>query len=194
MVYLALGLVAVILFAFAVTYWCIDQRSGLDDSKPADVIIILGSAVWANEQPSPSLRARTERAIQLYHEGYAPHLILTGGLGRHPPEEAEVMRRLAVASGIPPEALFLDKEARSTWDSITRAGEIMQEEGWDTALIVSDPFHIQRALLMASEAGIDAYGVPALHSPTYTLPSRRLYYTSREVLALWRYLVQSLVT
>jgi uncharacterized SAM-binding protein YcdF (DUF218 family) len=186
-------LLALLVFAtlcFLFTYWSIDRRSAQSDLRQADVILVLGSAVWPNEQPSPSLRARTERAIELYHEGYAPYLLLSGGLGRYPPEEAEVMRRLALAAGIPEQALILDQEARSTRESITSARVIMQEGGWETALIVSDPFHIQRALLMAADAGFEAYGVPALHSPTYTIPSRRVFYTSREVLALWYYLLQ----
>jgi len=191
--YLTVGLlclVALVCLAFVVTYWTVDRRSALDDSAPADVILVLGSAVWPNEQPSPSLRARTERAIELYQQGYAPYLLLSGGLGQYPPEEAEVMRRLAVEAGIPQEALILDKEAHSTWESMEQAREILEQEGWETAIIVSDPFHIERSLLMAGDAGFAAYGSPALHSPTYTIPSRRLFYTSREVLALWWYLVQ----
>ena len=188
--YLIVALVALAGVAFAITYRIIDQRSSKDDSRPADVILVLGSAVWANEQPSPSLRARTERAIELYQEGYAPYLLLSGGLGRHPPEEAEVMRRLATAAGVPEEALVLDKEAHSTRESIEKAREIMQREGWETAIFVSDPFHMQRSLLMARDVGIQAYGSPALDSPTYTLPARRGFYTSREVLALWWYLFQ----
>ena len=197
MTYLTVGLlclVALIFVAFVVSYWTVDRRSGLDDSAPADVILVLGSAVWPNEQPSPSLRARTERAIELYQQGYAPYLLLSGGLGRYPPEEAEVMRRLAVEAGIPQEALILDQEAHSTWESMEKAQEILEQQGWQTAIIVSDPFHIQRALLMAREVGIEAYGSPALDSPTYTIPSRRIFYTSREVLALWWYLVQRLLS
>ena len=191
---LIVGLAALAVVAFAITYRIIDQRSSKDDSRPADVILVLGSAVWANEQPSPSLRARTERAIELYQEGYAPYLLLSGGLGRPPPEEAEVMRRLATAAGVPEEALVLDKQAHSTQESIEKAREIMQREGWETAIFVSDPFHMQRSLLMARDVGIQAYGSPALDSPTYTLPARRGFYTSREVLALWWYLMQRLLS
>lgn len=195
--YLTVGLlclVALVCLAFVVTYWAIDRRSGLDDSAPADVILVLGSAVWPNEQPSPSLRARTERAIELYQQGYAPYLLLSGGLGRYPPEEAEVMRRLAVEAGIPQEAMILDMEAHSTWESMEKARDIMEQEGWQTAIIVSDPFHIERSLLMAGDAGFAAYGSPALDSPTYTIPSRRMFYTSREVLALWWYVVQRVLS
>jgi len=77
--YLTVGLLclsALVGLAFVVTYRAIDRRSGLDDSAPADVILVLGSAVWPNEQPSPSLRVRTEKAIELYQEGHASHLIL----------------------------------------------------------------------------------------------------------------------
>jgi vancomycin permeability regulator SanA len=190
LLYLTLGLLLALVAAFLVTYRVIDARSALDESQPADVILVLGSAVWPNEQPSPSLRARTERAIELYQEGYAPYLLLSGGLGRYPPEEAEVMRRLVTAAGIPEEALLLDKEAHSTWESVEKARQIMEQEGWKSLIVVSDPFHMERALLMASDAGLVAYAAPALDSPTYTIPARRVFYTSREVLALWWYLVQ----
>jgi vancomycin permeability regulator SanA len=189
---LVVALILLVVVAFLVTYRAIDQRSVRDDARPADVILVLGSAVWPNEQPSPSLRSRTQRAITLYQDGLASHLILSGGLGRYPPEEAEVMRRLAETAGVPAEAMILDVEAHSTWESITQAREIMDQEGWETVIIVSDPFHITRALLMAEDLGIVAYGSPALDSPTYTLPTKRVFYTSREVLAVWWYLVQRL--
>lgn len=104
------------------------------------------------------------------------------------------MRRLAVEAGIPQEAMILDMEAHSTWESMEKARDIMEQEGWQTAIIVSDPFHIERSLLMAGDAGFAACGSPALDSPTYTIPSRRLFYTSREVLALWWYLVQRVLS
>jgi uncharacterized SAM-binding protein YcdF (DUF218 family) len=187
---LLLGLVTVVATLFVVTYRSIDERSVRDETRSADVIIVLGAAVWPDEQPGPSLRARTERAVELYHDGFASHLILSGGLGRFPPEEAEVMRRLAVEAGIPSEALVLEKEAHSTWESMVYSREIMQERGWHTALIVSDPFHMRRSLLVAEAIGLRAYASPALNSPTHSSLPRRLFYTSREVLALWWYLVR----
>ena len=187
---LLLSLVLIIGTCFAVTYGSVDARGNRDETHPADVIIVLGAAVWPNEQPGPSLKARTERAIEVYRDGHAPHLILSGGLGRNPPEEAEVMRRLAVEAGIPSGVLFLEKESHSTWENLLGASEIMQERGWTTALVVSDPYHMKRALLMAEDLGLTAHGSPAYHSANHRIPTRRLFYTSREVFALWWYLAQ----
>ena len=117
----------------------------------------------------------------------ADYLVLSGGVGRYPPAEAEVMRRLAVSHGVPEQSLILDTESRSTIESIQLAGSTMQEHDWNTAIIVSDPFHIYRALMMARDEGIRAWGSPALDSPTYTIPRLRYYYTLREVLAIAHY-------
>ena len=163
-----------------------------DEAQQADVIIILGCAVWPGERPSPSLEARVQHGIVLYQRGMADYLVLSGGVGRYPPAEAEVMRRLAVSHGVPEQSLILDTESRSTIESIQRAGSTMQEHDWNTAIIVSDPFHIYRALMMARDEGIHAWGSPALNSPTYTIPRLRYYYTLREVLAITWYRLERL--
>jgi uncharacterized SAM-binding protein YcdF (DUF218 family) len=192
--WLLLGLITFIAILFVVTYRSIDERGVRDETRSADVIVVLGAAVWPKEQPGPSLRARTEAAVELYQEGHASFLILSGGLGRYPPEEAEVMRRLAVEAGIPSEALVLEKEAHSTWQSMLYSREIMQERGWDTVLVVSDPFHMKRSLLMAQDVGLTAYASPALNTPAHDSLPRRLFYTSREVFALWWYFIQRRVS
>lgn len=173
----------------AVTYLLVDRYATRDESRPADAILVLGSAVWPGGEPSPSLRARTERAIALYRSGVASHLILSGGLGRIPPPEAEVMRRLVLAADIPESALVVDDQSGSTLESVSRAAPIMRERGWHILLIVSDPFHLLRAVTMARDTGIKAYGVPALESPTHTIPHLRFYYTLREAFALLWYIV-----
>ena len=158
-----------------------------DEAQRADVIIILGCAVWPGERPSPSLEARVQHGITLYQRGMADYLILSGGVGRYPPAEAEVMRRLAVRAGVPEQSLILDTQSRSTIESIQRASSTMPEHDWNTAIIVSDPFHIYRALRMAQDEGIHAWGAPAPDSPTYTIPRLRYYYTFREVIAIAHY-------
>ncbi len=170
--------------AIAVLYFQVDARAGVERAARADVIIVLGSAVWPGGRPSPSLYARTQHAIALYREGYSANLILCGGLGQYPPTEAEAMRKMAQAAGVPSDALILDEASHSTEESLANARALMQVRGWRTALIVSDPFHLLRAETMAKDVGIEAYGSPASDSPTYTTAHLRVWYTTREALAL----------
>ena len=183
-----LALVLAVLLALALlfgSYWTkVSKQATKDEAREADVIVILGCAVWPGEKPSPSLEARVRHGVALYWQGLASHLILTGGLGRYPPTGAEVMRRLAVGEGIPAQAIILDTESRSTIESIRRAKLVTQEHAWSTAILVSDPFHMFRALMMAQEEGLQAWASPGLTSPTYTIPHLRYYYTLREVFAI----------
>lgn len=182
-----------VLVALGILYEQVDGASGTDEARPVDAIIILGSAVWPGGQPSPSLYARTQHAIALYQAGYAQHLILCGGLGQFPPAEAEVMRQLAVAAGVPSEALFLDDTSRSTEENLAHAKVVMDAHGWQTVLLVSDPFHLLRAQIIARDLGMTAYRSPAADSPTYTTPELRVRYTTREVFALIRYYASRIV-
>ncbi len=177
-----------VVLALVGLYQAVDRQAERDETRPADVIIVLGSQVRADGEPSNSLRSRTLRGVQLYQEGYAPRLFLTGGVGRFPPAEAQVMRRLALGAGVPDSALVLDETATSTQESIEMAARLARERGWRTALIVSDPFHIYRSRQMARDAGLDAYGAPAYQSHLYTVDRLRRYYTTREAFALlWYY-------
>ncbi len=183
-------MVALLLFLAVLVflYQQVDARAKIDGARRTDAIIVLGSAVWQGERASPSLYARTQHAIALYRAGYAPALILCGGLGGNPPSEAEVMRRLAVSAGVPADALILEDQSHSTEESLTNAKTLMDARGWHSALIVSDPFHLLRAELIARDLGIDAYGSGASDSPTYTAPQLHVWYTAREALALvWYY-------
>src|SRR5437764_7046960 len=106
-------------------YWAVRQESMLQkhtESPPIayDVIVVLGAAVWPGEQPSPALRRRVLHAVDLLQHGYATHLLVTGGVGNHPPAEAEVMQRVAVAHGIRRASIVLEDQATSTFESAWR--------------------------------------------------------------------------
>ncbi len=185
-------LIAIVLLlgvgALAVLYQCVDARAGVDRARRADAIIVLGSAVWPGERPSPSLAARTQHALALYHAGYATHLILCGGIGVNPPSEAEVMRRMAIGAGVPASALVLEDQSHSTEENLANAKRLMEARGWHRAIIVSDPFHLLRAEIIARDLGIEAYGSGATTSPRWMSPGNRAWYTAREALALvWYY-------
>jgi uncharacterized SAM-binding protein YcdF (DUF218 family) len=179
---------AAVLLVLAAVYSAVERQAARDETRRADAIVVLGSAVRPDGQPSASLRARTQQAIELYRQGYAPTLFLSGGLGRFPPSEAAAMRRLALAGGVPESALVLDETATSTRESVTNAARAAAARGWTSVLVVSEPFHMLRATRMARDAGLAAYAAPARRSPLHTQSRLRRYYTGREALALLWYL------
>jgi uncharacterized SAM-binding protein YcdF (DUF218 family) len=152
-----------------------------------DVIVVLGAAVWPGAQPSPALRRRVLHAVDLLQRGYAPHLLVTGGVGKHPPAEAAVMQRLAVAHGVPRASIVLEDQATSTFESAWRCRDMLWQRGWSHVLIVTDRYHLTRALLAFRSVGIRAVGSAVPGKPARRLWQRLSYYL-RERLALAWYL------
>lgn len=130
-----------------------------------DAIIVLGTRVLAGGVPSRALVRRVSRAVELWQDGRAPRLILSGGVVRHPPAEAEVMRHLAREGGVPEDRLLLDPDAANTFENAVNATRIMQREGWRKALVVTDGYHLPRALLVFRRLGLETVGVAAAPSP-----------------------------
>ena len=134
-----------------------------DETRAADCVIVLGAGTWAGEV-SPVFAERLRHAADLYRSGYAPKIILTGGLDpRNTITDAEAARRWLVREGIPGEDIRMEEKSRYTHENFVFAKEIMDREGWRDTLVVSDPLHMKRAMLCASD-----FGVPAYASPTPT--------------------------
>ncbi len=185
---IASAILLLVFVTLAILYQRVDARSRVDGARRADAIIVLGSAVWPGGRPSPSLYARTQHAIELYQSGYAPYLIFCGGVGGNLPSEAEAMRRLAASAGVPADALVLEDKSHSTEENLANAKALMDARGLRSAIIVSDPFHLLRAEIIARDLGMNAYGSGASDSPTYTRAAMRTWYTAREAIALvWYY-------
>jgi uncharacterized SAM-binding protein YcdF (DUF218 family) len=164
----------------------------INDEGEADVIIVLGAAVWPNG-PSPALRARVWRGSQLFHEGRAPNLIFSGGLGHHPPTEAEAMTVLAQSWQVGQDSIHLEDQAVNTRENMAFAADIMRRHGWQKALIVTDYFHMKRAVLLAREHGIDPLRAPVSMEVSYYVARERLKYTLRECAALVHYYGQRII-
>ena len=187
---LILAVLALVLAGGAAVYALygqVERAAARDETRPADVAIVLGAAVERGGRPSPSLRVRAQHAIDLYRTGRVQTLFLTGGLGRNAPSEAEAMRRLALAAGVPDAALVLDETATSTYESIAAAAREARARRWGTVLIVTEPFHTPRARQMARDLGLDAYASPAPGGPIQRIERLRRYYTAREAAALLWY-------
>lgn len=131
-----------------------------DQRQKADVAIILGAAAY-NGEVSPVFRERINHGIILYQEGCVDRLIVTGGTAEGAEEsEASAARDYLLSQGIPEEAVLLEEESSITQENLENSKVIMEENGFETAIIVSDPLHMKRAMLLAEDAGIKAYSSP----------------------------------
>jgi uncharacterized SAM-binding protein YcdF (DUF218 family) len=138
----------------------IRNQSTRDESRPADVIVILGAAEYRG-RPSPVLKARIEHGLELWQRRLAPQILTTGGAGGDPQfTEGEVARDYLVQQGVPSEAIIVEKESGSTFESTALAAEIMRRMGLKSCILVSDGYHIFRAKKMLEFRGIQVYGSP----------------------------------
>ncbi|MDN5314520.1 MAG: SanA protein [Clostridiales bacterium] len=123
-----------------------------------DAALVLGCGVYNNEYPSPLLRERLDAAVELFHEGVVNKLIMSGDHGQDNYNEVAVMKQYAIDEGVPSEAIFMDHAGFSTYESVFRARDIFMA---DSVLIVSQEYHVYRALYVAEALGLEAYAVSA---------------------------------
>lgn len=122
------------------------------------VAIIFGAQVYANGNPSAMLADRIAAGAELYRQGKVRALLLTGDNGETHYNEPEAMRRYALSLGVPSEALTLDYAGFRTYDSCYRARDIF---GVEQAILVTQAFHLDRALLICNSLGVESVGVAA---------------------------------
>lgn len=128
--------------------------------READVAIVLGAAAYSS-RPSPVFEERIKHGINLYRAGAVRTLLFTGGYGDGAKlAEAVVAMHYAVERGVPPEAILIETESRTTRENLLHARHLMRVNKLATAIVVSDPLHQKRALTMAHDLGIDASSGP----------------------------------
>jgi len=143
--------------------WDIHRVGYLNRDRSADCAIVLGAAAW-HDKPSPVLRERLNHAIDLFKSGHVDSLLLTGGYGKGADfAESEVGLEYCVKQGVPRDKIRAETESLSTVANLKKAKEIMVAEDWETALLVSDPWHLKRARRMAGNLDITVYpsGTPS---------------------------------
>ena len=160
-----------------------------DDRRPADAIVVLGAAQY-NGRPSAILRARVEHGIDLYEAGLARWLIVTGGKAEGDrTTEAATARTLAIERGVPPSAILVEDQGRTTLESLRGVGAVLREHDLSSALFVSDRTHMLRVLRIARDQGITAWGSPTDSSPSDATFENRLEATAHEIGGLVLYFV-----
>ena len=150
-----------------------EQAQQLSD---VDCIIVLGCFVETDGTPCPLLEDRLTRGIELYKNGAAPKIIMSGDHGTVEYDEVNAMKQYAINAGIPSEDVFMDHAGFSTYESIYRAKEVFAA---DKIIIVTQEYHLTRALYIADKLGVEAYGVASDYHVFSDQTSREM----REILA-----------
>ncbi|MEZ5169162.1 MAG: YdcF family protein [Acidimicrobiia bacterium] len=160
-----LALVTIVFIYFAVTFFQVWRAARSDGARPSDAIVVLGAAQY-DGVPSDVLAARLDHAIDLYDDGIAPTIVVTGGsMEGDRFTEATAAADYLHAHGVPEEAILRETTGRSSWESLAASARILEERGLTSVVLVSDPFHSARIQGIADELGLDAVTSPTQTSP-----------------------------
>lgn len=153
------------------------------ENQTADVIIVLGSGLRRDGSAGDALYRRTLWAAEAWQANRAPVVLCTGGQSENQPHsEASVCREILIDRGVPETAIYLEDQSRSTEENAIYSKTILQANGWEQALLITDAFHMLRASWIFEDQAIAHYAYP--------VPSQRVrwhwysYLLGREVIAL----------
>jgi len=180
------GLVALVLVVGG-TAFRVWQYGRIDDRQHADVILVLGAAEY-NGKPSPILQARLDHAAALFKQGVADQIVTVGG--RKPGDqytEAEASDFYLTSYGIPGSHVLAVNSGNDTLNSMRAAADVLHDHGWNTAVLVSDPWHMYRSETMARDSGIDAWTSPTHSGPAVQTRQTQFEYIARETAAMLYY-------
>ncbi len=180
--YIAIFLIIVIVIVFIINYYVkfsskkqIISKEEAEKLENVDCILILGAGIWG-DKPSPMLEDRLTQGISLYKNGVSNKIIMSGDHSKKDYDEVNVMKKFAIDEEVQSEDIFMDHAGFSTYESIYRAKEIFKAK---KIVIVTQKYHLYRALYIANKLGIEAYGVSSDPRKYVGQTSREL----REILA-----------
>jgi uncharacterized SAM-binding protein YcdF (DUF218 family) len=155
------GLVLVVVLGyFLVSLYQVWSTGRGDQARPVDAIVVMGAAQYDGE-PSPQLAARLDHVVELWPQGVAPLVVVTGG--NQPGDrftEAEASARYLVERGVPQDAIVLENEGGNSYESLEGVAGLLSERGLSDVLVVTDPYHSLRSRLIAEDLGLTAYVSP----------------------------------
>lgn len=170
---------AVLIYALSINSFMLESYSKNITENPSqtyDCILVLGCGVKDDGTPSDMLMDRILTGVELYEQGVAPVIIMSGDHGKENYDEVNTMKNYAIKLGVPAEKIFLDHAGFSTYESMYRAKAIF---GVKSAAIVTQEYHLYRAMHDAKTFGIDTTGVPADKHKYYGQTARDI----REIIA-----------
>ena len=180
--YIAIVLIIAIIIVMVINFYVkfstrkqIIQKDEYSKLEDIDCIIVLGAGIWG-DKPSPMLQDRLLQAIELYKNNVSAKIIMSGDHGREEYDEVNTMKNFAIEHGVPSEDIFMDHAGFSSYESMYRAKEIF---GAKKVVIVTQKYHLYRAIYIANSLGLEAYGVNS--DPRQYVGA--MYREAREILA-----------
>lgn len=143
----------------------VSQAAGDDTTRPADAIVVLGAAQY-DGRPSPQLRGRLDHVVQLWRQGVAPLVVVTGG--NQPGDrftEASASRSYLIDAGVPADAILAEDQGSTTHQSLRAVADVLEARNAASVVLVTDPFHALRSRLTAQEVGLVAVVSPVPDGP-----------------------------
>lgn len=174
----------------ALSFWKINSAATTDPMTGGDVGIVLGMSMWGDE-PSPGLKERLDLGLKLYQEGKFSRFIVTGGLDEPALKftEAQGMRNYLVQQGVPDSDIYVENEATSTYENLLYSKEIMDREGFASAVIITHTYHGRRAQEMAEQLGYSKMELGLTDSQVMSMAKHK----TREILAYTKWKGQQLL-
>jgi SanA protein len=175
--FLVFGFAALLVLARVVTgVVALNKTYSVSEVPSRRVAIIFGAGLWRDGSPTPVLKDRVETGARLYLAGKVEKLLMSGDNSQVEYNEPAAMREYALSLGVPDKDIVLDYAGRRTYDSCYRAKEIFRVE---QAILVTQKFHLARALFLCNALGLDGVGVEA-NNETF-LRSSLLFWNIREL-------------
>ena len=154
---LVTAIILIYIIGTAINIWCFAE---VDETRKADVIIVLGAAAY-DSGPSPVYRERLNHAIQLYNDGYSEYIVVTGGcVDGNKYSDAYIGKQYLLEKGIPDERIIMEDRSVITEENFEYSKRLLEDNGFESALIVSDPLHMKRAMYLCERSGIEGYSSP----------------------------------
>lgn len=154
--------------------------SKVNELVKADAAIVLGAGIWGDE-PSPVFKERINHGIWLYENGYVNQLIFTGGKADgNLHSDASIAKKYAMECGVAEEDIYIEEQSTITQENLYYAAQIINEKNMSKVIIVSDPLHMKRAMLMAEDYGLEAYS-SSTPSSMYKSWKSKIPFLAREV-------------
>ncbi|MFD0587251.1 YdcF family protein [Paenibacillus sp. GCM10027627] len=180
-------IVVAVIFVWFIVHTAFVIIDGLNDElKPVDVAVVLGNKVEFNGQPSKRLKARLDKSVELYNEGYFSFIIVSGGIGKEGFDEAKVMKSYLIDKGVREEHIKEDNNGYNSYMTAQNSSKIMNELNLKSVMVITQYFHVSRTKLAFKK--MDIHEVYSAHARIFE--GRDFYSIIREFPAYYKYLIK----